>query len=62
MLDVKQPASSKAKESIRALKLGRETLRELGEPMQGQGVRHTSLCDTERRCTRGCGPFTKKLC
>lgn len=64
MLDVKPSASLKAKGGIRALKLSRETLRELdaGEPTQGQGGRQTSFCDTERRCTRGCGPFTKKLC
>jgi hypothetical protein len=53
---------AKVKGNLRVLKLHRETLRELGagELTQGQGGRNTAFCDTERRCTRGCGPFTNK--
>jgi hypothetical protein len=51
-----------AKGAIRVLRLQRETLRELdaGELTPGQVGRRTLLCDTERRCTGGCGPYTKK--
>jgi hypothetical protein len=54
--------NGKANGKIRVLKLQRETLRELdaGELKQAQGgARRTAFCDTERRCTRGCGS-TKK--
>lgn len=60
MLDMGRTESVKA--SLRVLKLHRETLRELdaGVLTQERGGRQTSFCDTERRCTHGCGPFTKK--
>jgi len=54
---VKRTENGKTNGKIRVLKLQRETLRELnaGELAQAQGGRFTALCDTERRCTRGCG-------
>jgi hypothetical protein len=55
MLDVKQTANG----IIRALKLNRETLREL-DAGQAQGGRQTFYCFTDFRCTQGCGPITKK--
>jgi hypothetical protein len=62
MSDMNQTGTVAAKGTIRALKLNRETLRELdaGGLRQAQGERQTSFCDSERRCTQGCGPFTKK--
>ena len=53
----------KATGKIRVLKLKRETLRELDAPdlKQAQGgAPRTDLCSTERRCTRGCGDYTKR--
>ena len=62
MSDVKLTENGKAKGRLKigALKLRRETLRELdeGELKQAQGGRgnpHSQLCTTERRCTIGCG-------
>ena len=57
--------NEKAKGTLKigVLKLKRETLRELdvGELKQAQGgAPRTELCSTERRCTGGCGAYTKR--
>jgi hypothetical protein len=62
MFDTKSEGeSAKGKLKLGALKLRRETLRELdaGELKQAQGGGpRTALCSTERRCTGGCGSYT----
>jgi hypothetical protein len=58
---MKPTENEKANGKIRALKLRRETLRELdaGELKQAQGARPTYYCGTDFNCTRAC-PKTNK--
>ena len=65
MPDIKRTENvkSKGKPKIGVLKLKRETLRVLdaGELKQAQGAgRPTFWCATERRCTIGCGSYTRR--
>ena len=58
MSDTNQTATLDAKETIRALKLNRETLRELGDGVLGPV--DTRKCYTEFKCTQGCGGGSRR--
>jgi hypothetical protein len=62
MSDMNQTGTVAAKGTIRALKLNRETLRELDAGGIAPGATHrcitlqcTRKCDSYAHCTRGCG-------